>query len=72
MDKLIPLKAWAEGIFGKEFIPHSNTLRRWAEDGPLKNHAVRIGRNYYIRSNVTIEVLSNPLHGEIERLKAML
>jgi hypothetical protein len=46
--RYLPLKVWADQVFG-EHQPHPNTLLRWVHEGRIQPPAKKIGRHYYVR-----------------------
>ncbi|HWW99642.1 excisionase [Collimonas sp.] len=46
--KLVPLKKWAEIMFG-EFAPHPNTLHRWVHEGRISPRPQIVGKNWFVK-----------------------
>lgn len=43
------LDTWAEKLFGKEEVPHINTLRRWASEGRIDPQPTKIGKTWFVK-----------------------
>ncbi len=46
--KFVPLKKWAETVFG-ENSPHYNTLLNWIHHGRIMPQPVKMGRGWYVK-----------------------
>jgi hypothetical protein len=46
--RFIPLKAWAELMFG-EYAPHSNTLLRCVHEGRIQPQPIKVGKNWFVK-----------------------
>lgn len=46
--QLIPVRAWAEAMFG-DLAPHANTLLNWIKNGKIRPVPRKVGRQYFCR-----------------------
>jgi hypothetical protein len=44
--QLIPVRAWAQNVFG-EHKPHPNTLLNWIKNGRISPLPIKVGHQYF-------------------------
>jgi predicted site-specific integrase-resolvase len=62
--QLIPLRTWAEAVFG-EHRPHANTLLNWIKNGKIRPVPRKVGREYFCRPDAEYV---DPVAERIERM----
>ncbi|CAN0620465.1 Exc domain-containing protein [Burkholderia multivorans] len=62
--QLIPLRTWAESIFG-EYKPHPNTLLNWIHSGKISPAPIKVGSRYFCKPTARYV---DPVADEIERM----
>lgn len=62
--QLIPVRAWAELIFG-EHKPHPNTLLNWIHSGRISPLPIKVGARYFCPPTARYV---DPQADEIERM----
>jgi len=62
--KLIPLRVWAEEVFG-EYAPHKNTLLAWCKNGKILPVPRKVGREYFCSPDARYV---DPVAEKIERI----
>lgn len=62
--QLIPVRAWAESVFG-DLAPHANTLLNWVKNGKIRPVPKKVGRQYFCRPDAEYV---DPVADRIERM----